>query len=353
MNYEVRMKRLKEMMSQRRIDAVILGPTSNMFYLTGFREEQMERPLLLVVGEEDFVLAPKIYEEQLSTVGLEIRSYRDGEDPYSLIRLKKGSSIAIDDQLWSLFLVEILNRFLPSNISPASVIMKELREVKDEEEIRALRSGLSIAEKSFLEFTDKVKEGENECRLARELEWLFIENGAEGTSFSPILTSGPNTSMPHLRCTSRKVKRGDVIIADFGIKFKGYSTDTTRVLTLGPPSEDVKRIWSIVVEAIAEAESSTLGSTGKDIDWRARKVISSKGFGENFIHRTGHGIGIDVHEDPYIAPDNLVEVKRGSTFTIEPGIYLPGKFGIRVEEMAVMRDKVEILTQLSREIFTV
>lgn len=351
-----RIEKLRKKMNEKGIEQIIIGPTSNMFYLTNFIEEQMERPLLFIVDNDDaYFVVSKIYEEQISNLGFKVVSYKDGEDPYSKIRLKEGRTVAVDDQLWSMFLISLLERFSFRKIFPASSILKELRMIKDEREVEVMKEGVSIAEKSFLEFLNYVKEGETECRLAKKLENVFYEMGAEGVSFLPILTSGPNTSMPHLRCTNRKVRKGDVIIADFGIKYKGYSTDTTRVISLGKPSEDILRIHQIVLEAQEKAEKEAKNSMrGMEIDSLARNVITSRGYGEYFIHRTGHGIGIDVHEDPYISQDSNTEIKEYMTFTVEPGIYLPGKFGIRIEDMVIMSKSVAIsFNKLDKNIYVV
>ncbi|ARM76211.1 M24 family metallopeptidase [Acidianus manzaensis] len=351
-----RIEKLRKKMKENEIDEVIIGTTSNMFYLTNFIEEQMERPLLFIINnEEEYFLAPKIYEEQLSKLGFNIITYGDGEDPYGKLRLKNQENIAIDDQLWSIFLINIIHRFSPKKLVVASSFLKELRMVKDNEEIDIMKKGIEIAEKSFLEFLNHIEEGKTECELAKTLENIFYNFGAEGVSFAPILTSGPNTSMPHLRCTDRKIKSGDVIIADFGIKYHGYSTDTTRVISLGKPSSEVLNIHNIVLEAQEKAENeSKINMRGKEIDNLAREVISKKGFGKYFIHRTGHGIGIDVHEEPYISQDSETTIDERMTFTVEPGIYLPGKFGIRIENMVMMnKDGVKAFNKLSKDIYIV
>jgi Xaa-Pro aminopeptidase len=350
-----RIGKLQKMMRDRGIDYVIIGPTSNMFYLTNFSEEQMERPLFFVVSEGHFYfLAPKLYEEQLSKYNFEINSYADGEDPYSKMDLKKNSVIAIDDQLWSVFTINLIRKFNPSNLIPASTLLKELRMRKDDDEINIMKEGLKIVENSFLQFLNDIKEGSSECKLADRLEEIFKENGADGLSFKTILTSGPNTSMPHLRCTDRKVRRGDVIIVDFGIKYRGYCTDTTRVVSLGNPPDEVKKIHEIVLNAQEAAERAKNGMKGKEIDSIARGIIAKAGYSQFFIHRTGHGIGIDVHEDPYISQDSEQVIEKNMTFTIEPGIYLPGKFGIRIEDMVVMGEKEAMpLNKLGKEIYVI
>ncbi|QKR00010.1 aminopeptidase P family protein [Metallosphaera tengchongensis] len=351
MDYNRRIQKVKKMM-EGKADYLIVGPSSNMLYLTGFVEEPMERPILLVLGDRDFMLAPRMYMEQLSDLPIELQTYNDGEDPYSYLNLRKGASLVVDDSLWSAFLIEIVNRFLPSNLLRGSVLMKKLRAIKDREEIEIMMEGLGIAEASFHDLINMIKEGETECEVGRKLEMIFAEHGVV-PSFSTISTSGPNTSMPHLRCTDRRIRKGDIIIVDFGVKYRGYSTDTTRVLSLGSPSKEVMEIWSIVDEAVNLAEKVQFGLSGREIDNIPRKLIEEKGYGKYFIHRTGHGIGIDVHEDPYISSDNLEVVERGSTFTIEPGIYIPGRFGIRLEDMVIMNEKINRMNSLSRELYVI
>jgi len=390
-----RVAKVKELMVKNNVDYILLGPGSNMFYLSGFSEEQMERPLFLIISQWDtYFLAPKIYEEQLEKLNFNVVSYNDGENPYKKLNIEKGKSIAIDDTLWSAFTIDILDSFSPSRLIKASNIMREVRIIKDDEEIAIMKEGLKIAEKSFLETLEIAKEGmtereistfkdDEEIAIMKEglkiaeksfLETLeiakegvtereistylvhrFIENGADGYSFEPIITSGSNTSMPHLRSTSKKVRNGEVIIFDFGVKYKGYSTDTTRVAFLGTPTEEVKKIYEVVKEAQAKAEESTReGIKACEVDKIARGIISYYGYGDKFIHRTGHGIGIDVHEEPYISPDNKRNLQNNMTFTIEPGIYLPGKFGIRIEDMVYIKNgKSVIMNELEKEIFRI
>jgi Xaa-Pro aminopeptidase len=347
-----RIKKLQSVLEKENIDFTILGPTSNMFYFTGFREEQMERPLFFIVSKRNsFFFAPKIYEEQLQKMDFDVVVYNDGEDPYTKLDIPKGASLAVDDQLWSVFLVNLINKFSPSNLLPASALISPLRMVKDEEEIRTLKEGLKIAETAFTRFLDEVSEGDSECRLARKLDEEFVNLGGEGASFGTIVTSGSNTSMPHLRCTEKKIRRGDVILVDFGVKYKGYSTDTTRVVSLGNPGEEVKKIYEIVRGAQEEAENSLEGMTGDEIDSLARNYMRKYSVDQFFIHRTGHGIGIDVHEEPYISQGYNKKITRNMVFTVEPGVYIQGKFGIRLEDMVVMDGKPKVLNSLSKEIF--
>ncbi|QIW25107.1 aminopeptidase P family protein [Sulfolobus sp. S-194] len=346
-----RIAKLRQLMKERMIDYIILGPGSNMFYLTGFTEEQMERPLFLVIDNWNvYFLAPKLYEEQLSHFNIPVVSYSDDENPYKKLNIEKGKSIAIDDTLWSSFTIDIINNFSPSQLIKANEIMKELRIIKQDEEIEIMKEGVRIAEKSFINTINQIKPGLNEKKIAKMLVDEFLNNGADSVSFEPIVTSGPNTSMPHLRSTIREIKQGDILIFDFGVKYKGYSTDTTRVASIGKPNEEIIKIFEIVKEAQQKAEDMIKENIQAcEIDKVARQVISNYGFGKYFIHRTGHGIGIDVHEEPYIAPNYKRKIEKNMVFTIEPGIYLPEKFGIRIEDMVYVNNKAVMMNNLQKE----
>ncbi|MEM0293261.1 MAG: Xaa-Pro peptidase family protein [Saccharolobus sp.] len=349
-----RIKKVQEELIRNNIDYAIIGTTSNMEYLIGFKEEQMERPFLLIISQDDYyILLPKLYEEQMK--GFPLKVYIDGEDPYTKIELRENSKIVIDDNLYSLFTIEILNRFRPKLVQRASTILSKLRKIKDEDEINKMQQGLKISEMLFLEFLNSIKEGMSECELERKFKSYLIENAGE-ISFEPILTSGPNTSMPHLKCTDRKISKGDVIIIDFGIKYKGYSTDTTRVVSLGKPKDElVMKIFEIVKEANERAERHVReGMLAKEVDKIARETINNYGYGNYFIHRTGHGIGIDVHEEPYISSNSNEILVNNMVFTIEPGIYLPNKFGIRLEdEVMVNNGSYKILNSLNKELIII
>lgn len=351
-----KLEKLRELMKNKRIDYVVLGSGSNMFYISGFNEDQMERPLLLLIDNWNaYFIAPKLYEEQLSKLNFPVIAYTDDENPYKKINMEKGKIVAIDDTLWSSFTIDIINYFSPSQLLKANEIMRELRIVKSDEELEIMKKGLEIAEKSFINTLNYVKPGMTERRIAKILVDEFINNGAEGVSFEPIVTSGPNTSMPHLRSTEREVRNGDILIFDFGVKYHGYSTDTTRVVSIGKPQEEVRKIYEIVKEAQEKAEESVKeGITACDVDKTARQIIASYGYGEYFIHRTGHGIGIDVHEDPYISSNYKRKLEKNMVFTIEPGIYLPGKFGIRIEDMVYVNKKGVVMNSLKKdEIFII
>ncbi|MEM0173577.1 MAG: M24 family metallopeptidase, partial [Sulfolobaceae archaeon] len=260
----------------------------------------------------------------------------------------------VDETLHSRFLIKLIHKLKPSSIDLVSDTMKKLRMRKDEEEILRIESAVKLAENVFEEFINRIKEGMTEIQLSIELRKIMIELGIE-PSFDPITTSAENTSIPHLRNTNRKIHKGDIIIIDYGVKYKGYCSDITRTLSLGPPSDAFAlKIFEIVRNAKDLVEDNLVeGIKGFEADKVARDYITSKGYGDKFIHRTGHGIGIDVHEPPFLSPDYNEKLENRMVFTVEPGIYFPGRFGIRLEDMVILNGRGIVLNKKQDEIIIV
>jgi len=350
-----RIEKLREIMLNLQADYVVLGPNSDCFYLTSFREEQMERPLLLIISPDRvFFLAPKLYEEQISALGFDVVSYPDGSDPFSYLDLKSRKNIYLDDWLPTLHSLSIVERYSPAKVGRASQLISPLRAKKDEEEINTLREAVRLTEKLLEHVLPAIREGITELQLSNTMRREAEELGTEGMSFQPIVTSGPNTSKPHMRSTERRLRNGDPLVLDFGIRWKGYAGDMTRTFFLSQPSQEMMNVYNVVKEAQANAENYINPNVRAcDVDSAARTVINKSGFGHYFIHRTGHGIGIDVHEPPYISSDNCLPLISGNVFTVEPGIYIPGKFGVRIEDMAYLLDAGGVFNSFTREMLIV
>ncbi len=197
-------------------------------------------------------------------------------------------------------------------------------------------------------------ENKTEKQISKLIEELIYEYGGESMSFSPIVASGPNSADPHHASNSRIIKKGDIVVLDYGAKYKGYCSDITRTIAIGEMSEEAKKIYNIVREAQQNGiDAVKKGILAKDIDYATRKIIASYGYGLYFIHRTGHGIGLDVHEDPFITSSNSEVIQNGMVFTIEPGIYLPNKFGIRIEDDVLVNEKGISLTSAPKDIMII
>lgn len=334
-----RVRKLRSLMSEKGIDLTVIPPGANFFYFSGLETEPMERLTLMFVTEDDaVVVSPKMLEEQLEHESWveDLRSWTDNDNPYSIaeeiISSTNPDTIAVDGSLPYFQYYPLFQKSTKRTV-PAEEIISPLRMIKDREELDRISSAISGSEKALKQTIDILHDGMPERDVAAVLESNFLKNGLDGPAFSTIVAAGENSSIPHHSPTERKIKKGEPVVIDFGGRYKGYASDTTRTLFLGRPSPEMEEIYEINRKAqqtaISELSSS---STYADADRIARDVIEKGGYGERFIHRLGHGLGISVHEDPYLVPTNTERIANNTVFTIEPGIYLPGKGGVRIED---------------------
>ncbi|MEN2998334.1 MAG: M24 family metallopeptidase [Brevinematia bacterium] len=230
----------------------------------------------------------------------------------------------------------------------------KVRMVKEEGEIEIIKDNHLLSDEGFLYILRFIKPGVTEAQICAELEYYLKSKGAEEMAFPTIVASGTRSSLPHARASSKVVSNNEPIVIDFGIKKDRYCTDMTRTVFLGTPPQKFKDAYNVVLEALSEGISfAKEGVLAKDLDNKVRSVIERYGFGEHFTHSTGHSVGLEVHEFPFISKDNSQELKEGMVITIEPGIYIPGEFGIRTENMVLIRkNSCETLTKLGTELIT-
>ncbi len=226
------------------------------------------------------------------------------------------------------------------------------RAVKEDWELERMRKAQQIADAAFLEALPRLKPGMTELEAQAELIYCMYKNGAQGLSFDPIVVSGPNTSMPHGVAGDRVIQQGDFLTMDFGVLYQGYCSDTTRTVAFGFATEEMKKVYSVVLEAQTKAIAATkAGVAGSEIDGIARKVIADAGYGDYFGHGYGHSLGLEIHESPNMNQRNHEPLPAGAVCSAEPGIYLPGKFGVRIEDVTVLTpDGCENLTKLPKEL---
>ena len=218
-------------------------------------------------------------------------------------------------------------------------LFERLRSVKSPAEMECIRRAQSITDSVFSDLLSMIKVGMAEKEVAAELVYLHMQRGAESMSFEPIVASGPNSSLPHARPGDRMLKQGDVIVIDMGCVVDGYASDMTRTVVLGKPEPEVHRVYAVVLEAQQKAlESASAQLSSRELDACARDVIDAAGFGTFFSHSLGHGVGLEIHEWPSVSWRSDVLLQTGVVVTIEPGIYLPGKFGVRIEDMVQLTD---------------
>lgn len=225
------------------------------------------------------------------------------------------------------------------NSSTLSDIINELRLVKTDEQIEKMIAAQRIAEKGFEHMLDFIKVGRTERELQLELDYFMLKNGAEALSFDTIALSGKNTSLPHGVPSDKRVEQGEFVLLDFGAVVDGYHSDMTRTVCVGRPSDEMKKVYEIVLEAqLAGLQTVRSGITGKALDKTARDVIESAGYGEYFGHSLGHGVGVEIHEAPTASPRSHQKLPVNSIVTVEPGIYLPDRFGVRIEDFVVVKE---------------
>jgi Xaa-Pro dipeptidase len=253
--------------------------------------------------------------------------------------------------------MEILNKCTPSlTFISGSQVFDNLRLLKDSGEIAAMQKAVEIAQKSFLELIPKIKVGASEKDLANELTFLLLKFGSDPElPFQVIFSSGPNSANPHASPGERRLQIGDLIVIDWGASYQGYASDLTRTLVLGKPSDMQKSIATTVLQANDAGRSAgKSGIPAGNVDKAARKIINDAGFGEWFTHRTGHGLGMEAHESPYIFEENAQILEPGMVYTVEPGIYLPGDGGVRIEDNVVItQNGSKTLSDLPRELYVI
>jgi len=355
--YVNRMEKFLGLLREHDYDGALITPSSNLYYLTGMAPQATEERLfLLVVNKEgeSVLIAPKLYKNEVEWENSVF--WGDEENPYEILErvltslnLKSGK-ILVEDTMRASFLIHIERLLEDCTLYPLSGITRELRMRKDEKELSLMKKAAEIADKVFYEIISRELIGKSEKQVALEIEFLIREL-ADGVSFSPIVASGKNAANPHYTPGNRKIRPGDFVILDFGARYKGYCSDITRTIAVGHPNEKLTEIYEIVKEAQERAfQSVREGIKAKDVDRAARDYISERGYGNYFIHRTGHGLGLEVHEEPYISQTNERILERGMTFTIEPGIYIPNLGGVRIEDDVVVEKKGKRLTNAEREL---
>lgn len=348
--YADRLAACQRRLTETAADAVVLVPSRNLEYLTGFAEEPSERALFLfLTADHDPVFfAPELAAQQLAdyTPIDDVRTWSDAEGPAdplgavcSALGLD-GGHLLVDGTMWARF-TQLLESSLPNaTFGLADELLAEQRIRKDDAELAALRAAADAADTAMMAIralgTDAI--GQTEAELATRIEDELAAAGGTGPSFEPIVGSGPNGAMPHHTHGDRRIESGEPVVLDFGTRVDGYPSDQTRTVVFdGEPSADFRRVHDVVRRAQAAAiETVEPGVTAGTVDAAAREVIEAAGYGEEFIHRTGHGVGLDVHEEPTIVggSDRLLEPEM--VFSVEPGVYVPGEFGVRIEDLVVV-----------------
>ena len=266
------------------------------------------------------------------------------------------SRIGFESAHWSLADYQVLSGQVPAErLVPLTGMVERLRYVKEPAEVERIARAVAITDRAWARLIPAIKEGVLERDLAAELDYLLRREGADGTSFSTIVASGPRGALPHGVASDRRIVRRDMVVFDFGAQYQGYAADMTRTVAVGQPGEEERAVYRIVAEAQSRALAAVRpGLTGREIDAVARGYIGENGYGDFFGHGLGHAVGLEIHEEPRLSPSGEEQLLPGMTVTVEPGIYLPGRFGVRIEDLVVVTETgCRNLTQSRKDLVVV
>jgi Xaa-Pro aminopeptidase len=342
-------------MRDRDIDALCLSVGSDLPYLTGYKAMALERLTMLVLPAEGrgTIVVPGLEAPRIDAEGLPltIQGWGETEDPIAIVdgHLADADRVLIGDETWSRFLVDLQAVNSPRSFAKASDLMADLRIRKSPVEIAKLRTAASTVDGVVGQMEHVQFSGRSERDVAREITERTTADGHETMEFW-IVASGPNGASPHHEPGDRVIEHGDAVVVDFGGHQDGYASDTTRMFVVGEAPYGFDTAYEVLREAQAAAvEHVKPGVTAESVDAVARVIITDGGFGDLFIHRTGHGIGMDTHEHPYLVAGNDQVLEEGMAFSIEPGIYSPGEWGMRIEDIVIVtHDGVERLNRTDR-----
>ncbi len=354
--HQGRIEKVLKNMKAHGFKELIISAIDSIFYLTGHEIHPGERMMVLYLtdeGDHKFFVGELFPMEDTQ---LSVSYFKDTEDCVALLaQTVQGNGVVGVDKEWAAHFLLRLMKFKPgTTFEVGSPAVDFARLHKDDEEAELMRKSSAINDVVMAQVEGILKSDKNltELELIKKIEALYLEAGADGNSFDPLICYGKGCSEPHHTSDHTKLSENESIIVDMGCRLKGYCSDMTRSFFYGEPNEEYKAIYNLVKEANQAAIAAVKpGVKFKDIDAAARNVITLGGYGERFIHRTGHGIGINVHEFPDVSSINEMEAKPGMIFSIEPGIYITGKYGVRIEDLVmVTEDGCEILNYYPREL---
>jgi Xaa-Pro aminopeptidase len=359
--HEERLDRVRTRLGELEVDALLLSVGADLPWLTGYEAMPLERLTMLVVPRDAFATlvvarleAPRV-EERPDVFS--VRSWEETEDPVAIVAdlIPNGARrVAVGDQTWARFVLALQRERSGIEWRRGNEVTAPLRMVKDAAEIDALAQAAHAVDEVAQAMRDRPFAGRTEAEVSRELVDHMLAAGHERANFA-IVAAGSNAASPHHDAGDRRIVEGDVVLCDFGGTMGGYCSDITRMFAVGEPVAEVRDTYAVLVEAQERAvQAAQVGASCAEVDQVARAVIAAAGFGDRFIHRTGHGIGVDAHEDPYLVAGNDLPLQPGYAFSIEPGIYLPGRFGLRLEDIVVATgDGPERLNHAPRDLAVV
>ncbi|WAZ24863.1 aminopeptidase P family protein [Streptomyces cinnabarinus] len=362
-DYRARMERAARAAADAGLAGLLVAPGPDLVWLTGYAPTAVTERLTLLVlvpGQDTALIVPALEAPDAAKAAgapaLTLRDWTDGKDPYAATAalLDSGGRFGISDNAWAMHLLGLAHTLPGSSYASLTEALPMLRAVKDAAELERLAAAGAAADATYEEIRKVSFAGRHESEVAADLARLLREHGHSTVDFT-IVASGPNGANPHHEAGDRVIERGDMVVLDFGGLLGGYGSDTSRTVHVGEPTEEERRVHDIVREAQeAGFRAVRPGGACQEVDRAARAVITDAGYGEYFIHRTGHGIGVTTHEPPYMIEGEEQPLVPGMCFSVEPGIYLPGRFGVRIEDIVtVTEDGGRRLNETTREMVIV
>lgn len=354
---------LKNFLNEFDIDAAFITNPDNVFYVSGFKSNPHERLLGVMVFKdaEPFLICPKMEMPDAKSAGWEgeIVGHADTDDAMELLhrtasgRTETVKKMAIEKSHMTVDRYEVLaSLFGGAEFIALDNKINSMRVVKDQSELQILREAAELADYAIEVGARTLREGITEIEVMTEIELALKKRGVTHMSFDTTVLSGPKAASPHGKTGDRKIQKGDLVLFDLGVVHKGYCSDITRTLAFGEPNDEQKEVYNVVLQAeLAAVDAVKPGVTAAELDQTSRQVIEDAGYGQYFTHRLGHGLGVSVHEYPSLHGANHMAMESGMVFTIEPGVYVPGKVGVRIEDdVAVTESGVEVLTKYPKEL---
>ena len=358
--FEERIARARGRMEALGVDVLLLSVGADLPYFTGYTAMPLERLTMLVLprdGEATLVVpaleAPRVEERPAAFT---LRPWTETEDPVAIVAGLAGqpATAAVGDRTWATFLLGLEEALPGTRFRRASLVTGDLRARKDAAEVAALRAAAKVVDEVAVAMRERPFAGRTEADISRELVERMLAGGHERANFA-IVASGPNAASPHHEPGDRVVAAGDSVVCDFGGTMAGYCSDITRTFVVGQPGGELADLYEVLFRAQEEGvRAARVGVSCEAVDAAARTVIGAAGYGDYFIHRTGHGIGLEEHEEPYLVSGNATPLAPGHAFSVEPGIYLPGRCGARIEDIVVATEVgPERLNEAPRELAVV
>lgn len=363
--YHLRQARLASSMSAAGTKILALNPGPSLTYLTGLHFHLSERPVIALFAPHTppVLVIPELESIKAKSLSFPVQVFPYGEEPSTWPDVFRQAAMAAQIDQTTVGVEPTHLRYLELNLLqnaapqakfiPAEDVVADLRMRKDDYEVECMRKAVDIAQNALQATIPSIKAGATEKQIASELTIQLFKAGSDPEfPFMPIVSGGPNGANPHASPSDRELKPGDLLVIDWGAMFNGYASDLTRTFAIGQVEPEFARITEIVLQAnTAARQAARPGISASQVDQAARDVIEKAGYGEFFIHRTGHGLGMEAHEPPYIRSGNSQVLDPGMTFTIEPGIYLPERGGVRIEDnMVILSGQAESLSTFPREL---